>query len=602
MRRGAIPVAALLFAVLTALLWPDAARAGWLIDEARFHASAHSAMTCADCHANQADGDHPGPDKLNKPASTSFSMEGCVQCHSDVETDLAKGAHGGRKLMKGVDYTKCVTCHNPHRVLSAEARSRGLRKESDISSSCNVCHEARAALPEPAPDMARCYSCHGLKTGAPAPAVSGAVAADAAGKPARALEPRAMCVHCHGPQGAEAPRMARMDAAALASVTHAGLDCLTCHKDAARFPHNRQARVDCLSCHVRHDEKNIGDAHTRVSCQACHLSGAAPALRDGRVEAVIDPKLALTVHTMRTEAGAASCARCHTPGNTVGAAHAVLPPKSVLCMGCHAGTFSVQDTPGRLGLGVFVLGFLVMGVFWFAGTNLGDGPAKSGTAASGRTHGCPGAERKPHGKAENRWLALFYDALLQRRLYRESPTRWAVHALIFFPFLFRFTWGFAGLLGSLWAPASEWPWRLLAKDWGLTAFLYDVSGLALLAGLILAAVMWRREKAMADNAPRHDWPALWLLLGITLTGFVQEGLRIALTGMPDGSQWAFAGHALARIFAALPPATLAAVYGPGWYAHAVLTALTVAYMPFSQLRHIFTAPVFLLVQTLRGRH
>ena len=286
----------------------------------------------------------------------------------------------------------------------------------------------------------------------------------------------------------------------------------------------------------------------------------------------------------------------------MGAANAVLPPKSVLCMGFHAATFSLQDTPSRLGLAVFVLGFAVLGLFWFSATNLGkDGQdgKPAGKDAAGQTHGCPAPA--PHAPRENRWRALFCDVLLQRRLYRESPLRWAVHACIFFPFLFRCAWGMLGLLGSLWAPASAWPWLLLNKDWGPTAVLYDLSGLVLLAGLAAAAALWRREKKAAANAPRHDWPALWLLLAITLTGFVLEGMRIALTGLPVGSSWAFAGYALAQVFAAASPSFLARIYGWGWYVHAVVTALTVAYIPFSQLRHIFTSPLFLLVQTLRGR-
>lgn len=61
-------------------------------------------------------------------------------------------------------------------------------------------------------------------------------------------------------------------------------------------------------------------------------------------------------------------------------------------------------------------------------------------------------------------------------------------------------------------------------------------------------------------------------------------------------------YALAQVFAARVAVRPGRVYGWGWYAHAVITALTVAYIPFSQLRHIFTSPLYLLVQTLRGRH
>ena len=581
----------------------------WFIDETGFHASAHANMSCADCHAEQADHAHPGADKLNKPASTAFNRETCLQCHGEVEDNLAMGTHGGKPVMKTQNYNNCVTCHNPHYVLAPKARATGLRPVGDMSQSCGVCHKLQKELPKPAPDVAACLSCHGLKTGK--------------GKEAQGP---VMCLSCHGPEsgaGTPAAGMPRISTEGMKSMTHGDMNCLSCHKEAAHYPHNRQARVNCLSCHTRHDEKTIHDAHSSVSCGACHLSSVTPILRDGKVDFAINPG-PLNVHSMALASGTASCVRCHSAapaatgargtdasasstggfaGNgNVGAANAILPPKSVLCMGCHAATFSVQDTPGQIGLGVFVLAFAGLGLFWLSCANLGNGSPQKPHAdtTTGQSHGCPAPQH--HATAENRWTTLCCDIFLQRRLYRESPLRWAVHALIFFPFLFRFVWGLLGLTASLLSPDQEWPWLLLDKNWGAGAFLFDLSGLALLLGLLLAAVLWRREKSAAANAPRHDWLALYLLLGITLTGFVLEGMRIALTGMPEGSGLAFAGHALALGFAPLGQATLARVYGLGWYAHAVLTALTVAYLPFSQLRHMFTAPLFLLVQTIRGRH
>ena len=617
----------------------------WFIDETGFHASAHANMSCADCHAEQADHQHPRADKLNKPASTAFDRETCLQCHGDVEDNLAKGTHGGKPVMKTQDYNKCVTCHNPHYVLAPEARAKGLCPVGDMSQSCGVCHKAQTDLPKPAPDVAACLSCHGLKTGKGMLPVGGTSDGLAAGVTVSAARPQGgsttasvafnkgkepqgpvMCLSCHGPESSSAAlaaAMPRISAEGMKSVTHGDMNCLTCHRDAARYPHNRQERVNCLTCHTKHDEKTIHDAHSSVSCGACHLSGVTPVLKGGRVDYAVNPG-PLNVHSMTLASGTASCVRCHSaaPAATVagsadlsgsikgfagngkvGAANAILPPKSVLCMGCHAATFSVQDTPGQIGLGVFGLVLVGMGLFWFSCANLGKGsPQKpqAADAATGQSHGCPAPHQ--HANTENRWAALCCDVFLQRRLYRESPMRWAVHALIFFPFLFRFVWGLLGLTGSILSPAQEWPWLLLDKNWDLGAFLFDLSGLALLLGLLLAAVLWRREKSAAANAPRHDWLALYLLLGITLTGFVLEGMRIALTGMPEGSSYAFAGYILAQCFAPLGQAALAHIYGWGWYAHAVLTALTVAYIPFSQLRHMFTAPLFLLVQIIRGRH
>ena len=348
-----LPMLLVAFLLVLAICWlrPVAAHAGssWLIDEMRFHASAHSALSCTDCHTDIAEAaEHPTAKGLNQPGSTAFSAEGCYKCHSEVEDELAKGKHAGKTLVKGQDYAQCITCHNPHYVLGAEARAKGLRKGGNISQSCNVCHEMKKALPVPAADVAACLTCHGLQTGV-AQAASGAAAVSDGGK------------------------------------------------------------------------------------------GAAP---------------------------------------------------------------QAQISQGQ--------------------TSQGQAPQ--------------------------------------------------------------------GQISQAQAPKGQAPQG------------QSQQALALLVGLVWAALFWRKEKKAAANAPRHDWPALWLLLAITVTGFVLEGMRIALTGMPDGSEWAFAGHALASLFNLMTSAELARVYGWGWYAHAIVTAATVAYMPFSQLRHIVATPVFLLVQTLRGRH
>lgn len=170
-----------LLGVLAVACWPAAARAAsWFVDEAGFHASAHRDIACADCHPDQADGDHPRLDKLNKAASTAFNRETCLMCHAAVEEELAQGRHAGKPLMKTQDYNRCVACHNPHTVLGPEARAKGLTPQSDMRAACNVCHEAKKDLPKPAPEVAACFTCHGRVTAGPpqraAPSLPGAKA------------------------------------------------------------------------------------------------------------------------------------------------------------------------------------------------------------------------------------------------------------------------------------------------------------------------------------------------------------------------------------------------------------------------------------------
>jgi nitrate reductase gamma subunit len=86
--------------------------------------------------------------------------------------------------------------------------------------------------------------------------------------------------------------------------------------------------------------------------------------------------------------------------------------------------------------------------------------------------------------------------------------------------------------------------------------------------------------------------ALGLIAAIVAIGFVLEGMRIAMTGFPGGSCYAFLGYVLGRMFSGAT--SLVNVYSYGWYLHAVLTGAFIAYLPFSKLLHIIISPLVLL--------
>jgi hypothetical protein len=79
--------------------------------------------------------------------------------------------------------------------------------------------------------------------------------------------------------------------------------------------------------------------------------------------------------------------------------------------------------------------------------------------------------------------------------------------------------------------------------------------------------------------------------GIIILGFVLEGMRIAMTGSPPGSGYAFLGYGISRLFTGV--SDLTGIYGYIWYVHAILTGAFVAYLPFSRMLHILLAPVSL---------
>jgi hypothetical protein len=128
---------------------------------------------------------------------------------------------------------------------------------------------------------------------------------------------------------------------------------------------------ECTACHFHHDEKVNHDAHLTVACGSCHLDGIQP-VRDaasGRVVWSRERSLEdiSTVHHMVLPDDE-HCRACHVAGNHIGAAAMVLPPKSILCMPCHAATFSVGDTVTVLTLILLGLGMLGILVYWFSGS------------------------------------------------------------------------------------------------------------------------------------------------------------------------------------------------------------------------------------------
>jgi nitrate reductase gamma subunit len=281
------------------------------------------------------------------------------------------------------------------------------------------------------------------------------------------------------------------------------------------------------------------------------------------------------------------CASCHASDNQLGAAAMVLPAKSILCMPCHAATFSVGDGITLSSLGLFVLGLVGVGSVWFGGGRSNSTASLKFRQAAAKFFGF---------LASKRIIAIFQslllDGLLQRRLFRVSRERWLLHALIFYPFVFRFIWGMLGLIASLWWP--QWPatWSMLDKNHPWTAFLFDLSGTLVIVGV--AGMVVRRLQAKSSGSPpglpAADWPGYALLGCIMIVGFVLEGMRIAMTGGPGGAAWAFVGDAVSRMLTGLE---LTGIYGYVWYLHAILTGAFLVYLPFSRLFHMIMAPVVL---------
>lgn len=406
---------------------------------------------------------------------------------------------------------------------------------------------------------------------------------------------------------------------------HREVSCVTCHPEATKADHEQLGHVNCLQCHKVHHEGIIHDAHTRVTCVACHMSKGIPSLdtQSNRVvwSGTFRPGAAFRPHQLVRVDGGNGCRNCHFPQNSMGAAAMVLPPKSVLCMPCHVATLSLDDTVSRVSFLIFIVGMAGMSFVWLSGRmagGTGRSRAAMSLAPSVRRRNGPVTEMKENlverldektsleglprlvsdktpGRGDRLSIshvlrALFSDLIFQRKLYILSPGRWAIHGLIFFPILIRFTFGLAALAFSLWLPNLSVTTAMLYKNHPVGALFFDLTGLMILAATLAATY---RNAVSRDteisSLPETGWGLSALLAAIVLMGFVLEGIRIAMTGWPEGTEYAFVGYGISFLFQGIEGLTDG--YGYVWYVHALFVGIFAALIPFTRMSHALTAPL-----------
>ncbi|WP_373498273.1 hypothetical protein [Desulfococcus sp.] len=396
------------------------------------------------------------------------------------------------------------------------------------------------------------------------------------------------CAECHEAASAD-----------HGASVHRAVGCLECHPGAETPEHEAAPPIDCRECHAPHDEKVIHDAHSRVDCRACHVKGGVAARdpRSGRIVWSGDfrPGPAPGPHQAIRTGGEDVCGTCHFRGNAMGAVSTVLPPKSVLCMPCHVATVSAGDTVTLVALVVFLLGAAGLGAVWAAAI-----PGREGAPLGGRIlpmiRSAAGAFLR--GGFSRILNTLIVEVFLMRRLFRLSRVRWLIHALIVYPMAFRFAFGIAALALSILLPDLPVTRAMLDKNSAVRAFTFDLTGAMMLAGAAGAVVRERKAGIEGLTGLPEPGRGMPLLIGlIVLVGFVLEGLRIAMTGMPEGAAWAFFGVAASLLFKGMTGLTT--IYGYGWYLHAILVGGFAALIPFTHMSHIITAPISLI---LDARH
>jgi Fe-S oxidoreductase/nitrate reductase gamma subunit len=218
----------------------------------------------------------------------------------------------------------------------------------------------------------------------------------------------------------------------------------------------------------------------------------------------------------------------------------------------------------------------------------------------GRGGSLPPARELP-GRLWSGLRLLFSHATIRRR---DATAGWG-HRAIFFGFIVLFAGTvILGFETDFTEPVFGWSYfhgsfYLVYKE------TLNVFGTVLIVGVL--AMMVRRavarpaklDYARPDRAPgepqfdRHvyrvgDWAFVITLLVIALTGFVLEGVRIAMDS-PGYGGTQFGGWLVAQALNGLPEATLAGLRHGLWWFHGLLALTFVASIPYTKAAHMLTS-------------
>ena len=133
--------------------------------------------------------------------------------------------------------------------------------------------------------------------------------------------------------------------------------------------------------------------------------------------------------------------------------------------------------------------------------------------------------------------------------------------------------------------------KLLVRD-----FAFDLVGLAVLVGLCMAVVRRYMVRPKQVRTDASDTVSILFLLAVVAGGFVLEGMGIAgqIPGHTANTEYSFVGYILSLGM----PASAGEYYDAAWLVHGVMSALLIAYIPFSKLFHMIASPLAIEVDDM----
>jgi Fe-S oxidoreductase/nitrate reductase gamma subunit len=230
-----------------------------------------------------------------------------------------------------------------------------------------------------------------------------------------------------------------------------------------------------------------------------------------------------------------------------------------------------------------------------------------------------GAALRLEGGLWSRLGAMLSSVLSGRTVDRRDAAAGGAHRLIFYGFMLLFA-GTATITLEYDILEPLFGIRFWHGEFYLVfSLVLDVAGVALISGLLY--MMYRRgwmrlpklDYARPDRGPgdrdfnrpqyrREDWAFLWILLIIACTGYLLEAARLVwLQGRADvwdTRWWSPVGALLAQCMRALGLGEQgAALLRHGlWWFHGLIALVLIALIPYTKVKHIFTAAASLMVR------
>jgi len=191
------------------------------------------------------------------------------------------------------------------------------------------------------------------------------------------------------------------------------------------------------------------------------------------------------------------------------------------------------------------------------------------------------------------------EALYIAKLRELSMLRWFAHFMILGGFLLMFA---LDIFVTLSLDIFGWEAMISSDGWAkllVRDFAFEVAGLMMLVGLAMALTRRFVVRPKQLSTEGADAASLVFLFLVVVGGFVLEGMGMAgsIAGHEGNEPYSFVGYA----FSLVMPESVGDYYDQAWLVHAIMSALLIAFIPFSRLFHMLVTPVVIQLEMSLGQ-